>query len=120
MIFTLVKFVFIGLICGKHWKMRKAKRLAAHHAKRGLRPDKVCLGCLATGPADSGDVTRHHLIPRASKGAPRGRADIKTMSLCVSCHKLVHDVWGEGHNFTGPTTEAGLIEWLVGELAGKV
>lgn len=100
--------------------MSRTKRLAVHCAKRGIRPHKMCLACSLTSPADSGDVTRHHLIPRASKDAPKGRMNVKTTPLCVPCHKLVHDAWGEGHNFTGPTTEPKLIEWLVGELAGKV
>lgn len=99
--------------------MSKRKRLAIHNAKRGVRPDKMCLACQKIESADSGEITRHHLVPRASKDALKGRHDTKTISLCVPCHRLVHDVWGEGHSFMGPITEADLVAWIVSELSVK-
>ena len=91
--------------------MDDAIRLVAHRARRGVRPDRKCLGCFKTAPASSGEITRHHLVPRADRAAQK-TGHVKTIPLCITCHKMVHDVWGDGHKFIGPTTKDPLVAWL--------
>ena len=31
----------------------------------GIKPDRQCLACLVIHPANSGGITKHHLVPRA-------------------------------------------------------
>jgi len=72
--------------------------------------------CRACGPCKKDDFTRHHMVPRKD---PRfnehllsRRKGAITIGLCKPCHRLVHDTFGEGHCFIGPTTVKHLIRWL--------
>jgi len=71
----------------------------------------VCRGCHRREK----HITRHHLVPRGSdafKEHLEKHKNARCISLCRKCHDFVHENFGEGHNFTGPTTKRHLIKWL--------
>ena len=66
----------------------------------------------------------HHIIPKKilQENLDKIYPDIsikklnrlkrRTIQLCNKCHKRVHDTFGEGHKYWGPTTRRHLIKWL--------
>lgn len=60
-------------------------------------------------------IERHHVIPRSDKRFQQIVNDKRralTILLCADCHKLVHDIFGPGDEYTGPITVKHLLKWL--------
>jgi hypothetical protein len=49
------------------------------------------------------NLTRHHLVPVATRAGQDQEVKRRYVKLCGSCHTLAHKTWGPGDAWTGPT-----------------
>lgn len=57
-------------------------------------------------------LDRHHLTPKAMGGS--NKSD-NIFLLCRLCHEDVHEFFGRGHEYSGPTDATTLVAALQGE-----